>query len=171
MRNVLVVIAFTQAISFLAAAEPTLLKRLGSERFRQQERVEGIAYSPDGKQLATSDGENIHFWDATDGRCIRSTRVEKHKFYNLQYSAFGRNLCAFSLADTKMHLVQIATDTGRVRSDVCVHDQTMQGALSPNGAWLLLWPADGEELLVFIRRTEDWRGSSLIRRAHLLRCG
>jgi WD40 repeat protein len=97
-----------------------VLARLGSDRFRQADQVSALTYSPDGKHLASADEEAIHFWDASDGRRIRSIRVEDHSFFALRYSPDGRTLYAAAVADGVTRLCRIDPTTGKVRSSVAV---------------------------------------------------
>src|SRR5262249_30356679 len=48
--------------------------RLGTVRMRSHEDVDGVAFSPDGKTLATGDGGapmKIRFWDVATGKEVR----------------------------------------------------------------------------------------------------
>src|SRR5436190_8370581 len=97
MRFAIVLLSLTP---ILAASEPTLISRLGDDRFRQKARVEAIAYSADGKQLATADGKGlgIHIWNAGDGRLIRTLFADdKHQFIALRFAPDGKSLHAAAI--------------------------------------------------------------------------
>ena len=68
--------------------------RLGTARLRHGGRITGLAFSPDGKTLASSsrDGTTIRLWDATTGREIRQFQQEEAGIYSVAFSSDGKLL-------------------------------------------------------------------------------
>ncbi|QJW97502.1 hypothetical protein FTUN_5076 [Frigoriglobus tundricola] len=71
------------------------IARLGSVRFRPGASVAALAFSPDGKQLA-SWGEAVYrhgqlsLWDTASGREVRSVRTSWNRFVALAWTPGGR---------------------------------------------------------------------------------
>src|SRR3954463_4326188 len=98
-----------------AAADPEPLARLGSDRFRQAERVTAITYSPDGKRLATADSETIYLWDAGDGRPLRTVPgKDRLKFVAVHFNKDATALFAVAVNEKKdAALYQLDPATGQ----------------------------------------------------------
>src|SRR5438874_2272922 len=50
---------------------PGALARLGTLRWRQDTGITALAYSPDGKVLATAAGKEVHLWATADGKPLQ----------------------------------------------------------------------------------------------------
>ena len=139
-----------------SAAEPEPLKRLGSDRFRQAERVEAIAYSPDGKQLATADEHTIYLWDAADGRPIRTIAGhENRKFIALRFNADGTALFAVAHNEKKdVILYHLNPSDGKTVAAADVmgagkdNFNEPEVRFSPDGAWVAARRGDKREVAV-----------------------
>jgi WD40 repeat protein len=53
-----------------------------------------LAFSPDGKLLATSDGHDIHVWETATGKELRTFRGHRNEIETLAFSADGRRLAS-----------------------------------------------------------------------------
>ncbi|HKB02357.1 MAG TPA: WD40 repeat domain-containing protein [Gemmataceae bacterium] len=144
-----------------------LLTRLGSDRFRQTNRVEAISYSPDGKQLVTADGECVHIWDAADGRRLHTTPLEGRKIIAIRYGREGRELLVAVYGEGyKSHLLRIDPASGKVLDDVPFPAPNNKDGLfpepkalfSPDGNWLALCDEFGRRLTV----TDTGTGKSTV---------
>src|SRR5262249_62112588 len=75
---------------------PGAVARLGTVRFRHQGFVASIAFSPDGKLIASGDGYDlIRLWDTATGREVR--KLEGHllgRVYSLAFSPDGKLLAS-----------------------------------------------------------------------------
>lgn len=138
----------------VSATEPTLVKRLGSDRFRQKERVEAIAYSPDGKQIATADGNTVHIWQASDGRRLRSVTMAKRAVVTFAFSADGETISIISClpigvreADQdlqKWTRTIVDAASGEIKGTASLPIQRGAGVFSPDGRWFVLRDDPGE---------------------------
>jgi WD40 repeat protein len=69
------------------------LLRLGSIRLRHEIHINCLAFSPDGKTLASGHSANtITLWDPATGKEIRRLRPSSYSIYSLQYSSDGHTL-------------------------------------------------------------------------------
>src|SRR5262245_31580169 len=85
------------------------LARVGSVRLRHASAVGGLAFSPDGKVIATGGyDEAMYLWDARTGRELRRLRQIKGQVYAVAFSPDGR-LVAASGGHNTIHLWDPAT--------------------------------------------------------------
>jgi WD40 repeat protein len=128
------------------AAEPEPLVRLGSDRFRQTGPVRAIAYSPDGKLLATADGDNVHIWDSTDGR--RLSRRVPDRAIEAVWVANDRTILAVGRDGRQTRFLRLDSSTGAVLADAPTLDAPAIGSFSPDGRWLAVSDENGRRLQV-----------------------
>jgi WD40 repeat protein len=81
--------------------------RLGTVRYRQDERIERIAYSPDGRYVVTDNGNlGLQVWDARDGRKVRRLDLDVERIHDFAFSPDGKTLVAACLGlDRQKRLV------------------------------------------------------------------
>lgn len=132
----------------IPAADPAPLVRLGSDRFRQAERVEAIAYSTDGKRLATADADTFYLWDAGDGRRLHAVPVPG-RVVVLGFSADGPVLALAQDGPREgTRLLRLDPAAGRVVDDRPAVDGPGDGAFTPDGRWLVVRDGAGREVRV-----------------------
>ena len=94
---------------------PDLEAASGSELLKFQaagSRVNAIAVSPDGSQLATGDLENmVRIWNAADGRLDRVLAGHEQPVFHVQFSSDGSRLVSAS-QDATIKLWDLTSDAG-----------------------------------------------------------
>src|SRR5262249_15328075 len=72
---------------------PQALARMGTVRFRHPESIWEIAYSPDGKWLATASGDRtVVVWDAATGKRLLTLRGHGNAAYAVAFAPDGKTL-------------------------------------------------------------------------------
>ncbi|HJZ92482.1 MAG TPA: WD40 repeat domain-containing protein, partial [Gemmataceae bacterium] len=169
MRRLIAVLSILLPAAPVAAQSPDMyegtirgfLKRLGSDRFRQAHRVAAITYSPDGKHLATADGESIHIWDASDGRRVRTIPFADHEVLSIRHTSDSKSLLVVGYYDDSG---LVATPPGRrPQTWLCKYDAATakflygvavlpgrSGAVvfSPGDDWVAVRDENGRKLVV-----------------------
>jgi WD40 repeat protein len=96
-----------------ASVPPELVAVLGDMRFRCSERPGPMAFSPDGKQLAVSNGSNeIRFFDAKTGRLLRQLTSSYAPKDRMAFSPDGRFLMG---TNVRGEFNVFDAETGRLR--------------------------------------------------------
>jgi RNA polymerase sigma factor (sigma-70 family) len=78
---------------------------------RQANMYEALTFSPDGRLLASSEVDAVHFWEAASGAKIRSFRGHRAEVTSLGFDRDGRRLVSASFDST----VLVWDLTGRLR--------------------------------------------------------
>jgi WD40 repeat protein len=128
--------------------------RLGTVRLRQP-FLDCIAFSPDGKLLASGGSDNrVRLWDPDTGKEVGALEGHKHHVNDIAFSGDGKWLASGS-QDGELFLWEV--DAGKVRRRFPGHAAAIERlALSPNGKVLAsrcqggalrLWDTDtGKEI-------------------------
>jgi WD40 repeat protein len=61
---------------------------------KQSRGYEVTAFSPDGRLLATSEGNDIHLWEVATGKEVRAYRGHRNEVHAMAFSANGRRLAS-----------------------------------------------------------------------------
>lgn len=113
------------------------LARLGTTRFRHSNYIHALAYSHDGKLLASSATDALRVWDATTGKEQFFARPpgEKWQFFSaLAFAPDGAMLAAVSWGGN-IDLFEVKT--GRIVRSWRAHS---------DAAWRVIFSADGKSL-------------------------
>jgi WD40 repeat protein len=120
--------------------------RLGSTRLRPGMWVTHLAFSPDGKQLASWSEAGFSLWDAATGRELR--RVERHetRAFDLRWLKDGRGLAVLHLGDDRIYVWEFTDPkagplpggppVSPPLSDGNDHEKFDALAISPDGKYL-----------------------------------
>ncbi|MGH7171473.1 MAG: WD40 repeat domain-containing protein, partial [Gemmataceae bacterium] len=73
---------------------PGAVARLGNVRFRIAQGIGSLAFSPDGKILASASGGQLILWDKARGKRIREYKVGYYRRSALGFTADGNVLLA-----------------------------------------------------------------------------
>ncbi len=72
---------------------PDAITRMGTVRLRHESGVNSVAFSPDGKTLASaSDDKTIRLWEAASGKEIRQLRGHQDRVQSVAFSADGKTV-------------------------------------------------------------------------------
>jgi dipeptidyl aminopeptidase/acylaminoacyl peptidase len=107
--------------------------RLGTLRLRHRQHLQAVAYSPDGKLLASSGwDEVIHLWDANTGHSVRElTDPNRDSNLAISFSPDGSKLASTS-ENGSIRLWEVAS--GRKLLDIKGHNDRVFGlAFAPDG--------------------------------------
>lgn len=140
------------------ALPPGAIARLGSPRMRHGSRLKDIAYSPNGKRIASVGYDNtLRAWDAKSGQPLFAVPRPDGGFDKVSFAAGGAAIVALGRdRDNRGALWRIDAATGRVlgrlKLDATLPKSTMPEAaavrFSPDGSRLALGRADKKLLVV-----------------------
>ena len=124
------------------ALPPEALARFGTMRYRHDDGVSALAYSPDGRFLASLCRDRVvRLWEAATGRLVSRFQEQDIEFQALAFSPDSSALAAAggNVQTGSNHAVHLwDTATGREIRQLSGHDSTVLGlAFSPDGARVL----------------------------------
>jgi WD40 repeat protein len=106
--------------------------RMGTARLHHPTRLECVAFSPDGKELASlGDEESIRIWEAATGRPLREIAIGSDRAECFVFSPDGNTIATGSYRGT---ILLLDAKTGGDQRDLLGHKRGVRAlAFSPDG--------------------------------------
>jgi len=119
--------------------------RRWSDSGKSGRSYEQITFSHDGRLIATSDGFDVHLWEAATGKEVRTFRGHRNEIEGLAFSANGRRMVSSSWDGTVV--VWDLSARGTTDPDTCWADLLSNDAAKAyDGVWRLADSADDTAL-------------------------
>ena len=122
----------------LIAIMPKLPQPLPPETYRVPIPVTALAFSPDGKLLASSGYHEILLWNPDDGKLVRRITNVAERVYDLKFSSDGKTLAAAAGTPAQIgELKLFNVEDGKLLGDFGVSDDAF---------FAVAWSPDGKKL-------------------------
>jgi len=112
--------------------------RLGGGDAASRGMMDGIVFSPDGKLLASIQGDLVRLWDPATGKVVRT--IDKG-IVSIAFSPDGTHLAGTQPKDGSVAFVDV--ETGKVEQSVKMDEPPSAVAFSPDGKTLAVGGAEG----------------------------
>ena len=122
----------------LIAIMPKLPQPLPPDSYRVPIPVTALAFSPDGKLLASSGYHEILLWNPDDGKLVRRITNVAERVYDLKFSSDGKTLAAAAGTPAQIgELKLFNVEDGKLLGDFGVSDDAF---------FAVAWSPDGKKL-------------------------
>ncbi len=128
----------------LIAIMPKRPQPMPPETYRVPIPVTALAFSPDGKLLASSGYHEILLWNPDDGKLIRRISNVAERVYDLKFSTDGKTIAVAAGTPAQIgELKLFSVDDGKLLGDFGISDDAFFAvAWSPDGKRLASAGAD-----------------------------
>jgi WD40 repeat protein len=127
---------------------PGAVARIGTTRFRHGSgAVHVVAFSPDGKTLATSSGDGIRLWDRATGKEVRRTRGERLNVNAIAFRPDGKGVIAIGTPEKPSDLWSWTWGADPQRLPIPERPNFHLAALSPDGRFVVAFVEKAAYLL------------------------
>jgi RNA polymerase sigma factor (sigma-70 family) len=125
---------------------PGAMARLGTTRFRPGSHITHLAFSPDGRRLASWSGHVLSICDAASGRELSRTELPNAKPWAMAWLANGRGITVLDLGFQSFYVWNFADENAErppaagPNSAVATGngERVSQFVIAPDGRWLAL---------------------------------
>ena len=117
---------------------PAAIARLGMQRFQNADRIESIAYTPDGRAIISASGRLIQMWDASSGRALRHFDDDRSWVKEVTIAPDGKTIAYLARMDDNLTriVVQDARTGHAVRGMASRNGEFSALRYSPDGKFL-----------------------------------
>jgi WD40 repeat protein len=117
------------------------LARLGTVRFTPGSEVRGVAFSPDGKTIASTSSASIDFWETATGKRIRHVDERGNWWRSPDFSPDGKTLAVVTYYG--MGIYEVASGKSLQSDSVYLKGGLVRLRYSPDGKYLAVGAAEG----------------------------
>lgn len=122
---------------------PTVAQPMPPEEYRMPMPVTAVAFSADGKRLATSGYHEVLIWDATSGKQLQRVTNVAERVYDIEFSPDGTSFAVAAGTPAETGELKVFANDGRLLADLIrTDDSVFSATYSSDGRRLAASGAD-----------------------------